>query len=86
MPSFTFRSETLFATFVPLIIHICSISKNAFLFSCLVSPICFTPLGNDCPSTHTCFFTEFILLGPSALPLWAGKGEDSCFLAHRRLA
>lgn len=75
MASFIFRSETLSPTFVPLLIHTRSVSKNHFIFFCLVSPVCSAPLGSDCLSMHTDFHTELVRLVLSVQLLWVGKGN-----------
>lgn len=74
--SFIFRSETGFATFVLLLIHICSVAKSHCVFFCLVSSIHLAPLGHDCLSMHTHFLMELIRPVPSALLLSAGKGNS----------
>ena len=85
MTSLIFRSETVFATFVPLLTDICSAFKKCFHFLLLGFFRSLPSLGNDCLSIHTYFFF-LIRLVPSALLLWASIGGDSCFLAHPRTA
>lgn len=75
MASFIFRSETVFAPFVPLLIHTCSVAKKPLHFLLLGFSHSLGASGPWC----SYFLMELIRPVPSALLLSAGKGNSFPF-------